>query len=88
MTDQADKLRKWEQLRSKGAARYILVYGVLFWGLGTAVLFSALMVALGTPAKIIPIALVTFPVFGVVWGAAMWKFSEAAYAKAKAGSAP
>ena len=35
-----NKSEKWEKLRAKGKWNFILKYGVLLWGVGTAVLFS------------------------------------------------
>ncbi len=43
---------KWEKLRAKGMWHFIVLYGVLLWGIGTAVLFSLIFtLASGRPFK-------------------------------------
>ncbi len=37
------KLEKWASIREKGKQRFVLVYGVLGWGVSTGLLWSILM---------------------------------------------
>ena len=79
---QASKWGKWEAIRAKGAVRFVVLYGVVGWGVLTAILFSAVMVFFySAPATIVPITFLLFPVGGVAWGAFMWWLNERAYAK-------
>jgi hypothetical protein len=82
MTSQASKLAKWEEIRNKGKTRYILVAGVLFWGLITATL-STLIVWLRSDGSLEFLDLiwpfVVFPITGIFWGTAMWWFMERMY---------
>ena len=57
-----------------GKTRYILIHGVLGWGLLTASLFSIwTFFTKGniTTAEIV-VAFVLFPISGLFWGASMW----------------
>ena len=81
------KFEKWEKLREKGKWNYILKYGVMMWGVGTAVLFS-LIISFVIEREtsfflILPISLVLFPLGGIAWGAFMWSFIERSCARNK-----
>ena len=73
-TDQ--KFARWHALREKGMLRFILVQGVLQWGIGTAVLWLVIMtVFAGDSFDVVasaPLALVIFPAGGVLFGFLMW----------------
>ena len=80
------RLDRWEKTRSRGKWNYIFKYGVLFWGLGTAVLFSlifSMMLKMASFLKVLPIALVVFPICGIGCGAATWYWNEKVYQKLK-----
>lgn len=69
---------RWQKIRERGPLRFILLRGVLGWGVTTAVLWCALM-ALFTDkdwVQLMTVALVGFPVGGVVWGTVMWCVGE------------
>lgn len=72
-TDKSDKIRKL------GRGKFVLRYGVLGWGISTAILFSLIMGFTegwdGFVFKLIP-ALIIFPLGGFVWGRFMWAFLE------------
>lgn len=62
--------------RKNGKIKYILQYGVLYWGLTTAVLWSLLMHFLqpAEPWYVRPlIALIFFPAAGILFGLLTWK---------------
>lgn len=79
------KSEKLRALIEKGKWSYIFKYGVLFWGVLTAILFSALMhFTTSVPftfTDIIFIALALFPIGGFFWGLAMWFFLVREYRK-------
>ena len=61
-----------------GRTRFVLIYGVLFWGLVTAVVWSLLMSKLD-PAQFMNwllIAIVVFPIGGYVFGRFLWAFNR------------
>jgi hypothetical protein len=66
-------------MRSGGRRRFVLLYGVLGWGVSTAILFSLWQGYAdgwdGFVFKLIT-ALVLFPLGGVLWGRFMWWFME------------
>lgn len=83
MTDRQAK--KWAVTRAKGRHHFILLFGVLFWGLSTAIMWAALMTAMHGPQmlpSVLPFALIGFPAGGYLWGALMWRLSERTYRKA------
>ena len=69
-----NRLAKWEKLREKGKWHYVLKYGILGWGVITAVLFSAIFsLVMGGEGKasffsVLSLSMVLFPVGGVAWG--------------------
>ena len=72
---------RWSITRQKGKTRFILLNGALGWGLTTAALYSLLMwLVLDTNLKVLlPIALILFPIGGLLWGWCVWSFSERAF---------
>ena len=90
-TPMTGKLEKWEKQRAKGKWNYILIYGVLGWGVGTGILFSLVFPlvteAMGDKAPFLPVfagSIVLFPLGGVAWGYWMWILAEKVYWEAKA----
>ena len=86
-----DKLEKWQKLRAKGKWNYILIYGVLGWGVGTGILFSLVFPlvinAMFFKVPFLPVfalSIVVFPLGGVAWGYWMWIYCEKVYWEAKA----
>jgi hypothetical protein len=78
------QLSKWKQTRSHGRGRYILLSGILGWGIPTAILFSLILCRFkpGIDQFILRlvISLVIFPIGGYFFGSAMWRLSEKRYA--------
>lgn len=63
MVTRQKRFEKWERTRSKGKWNFVLKYGVLFWGLGTAVLFSLFIPIVSRKESflgVLPFALVVF----------------------------
>lgn len=81
MTSVDDRFSKWKEIRKRGFYRFILVRGVLGWGLGAALLYSILMWLVSDQDihRLLLLALVLFPPGGLVWGAIMWWFIERKY---------
>ena len=73
------KSEKWARTRRLGRKRFVWLYGVLGWGVPTAVLFSLLRAyAEGWEQLpvILAISLAIFPLGGVVFGRVMWWWLE------------
>ncbi|NCT70839.1 MAG: hypothetical protein GXC75_07835 [Xanthomonadaceae bacterium] len=71
-------LARWQKIREQGPLRFIVVRGMLGWGLITAVLWCGLMMVF-TEREFLPLltaALIGFPIGGLVWGGAMWFMAE------------
>jgi uncharacterized membrane protein YvlD (DUF360 family) len=78
-------LERWKKTRQKGREKYILVNGVLAWGIPTALVWSVTMAILQPSENIWVrplIALVIFPLGGIGFGYFTWNASEKQY-KAK-----
>ena len=92
----AARLAAWGRIRANGKARFVLSWGVLGWGVTTAVLSSALMAysnrqgALAFQPFMVKLlvhlgpSLVLFPLAGIFFGSAMWALSERRHHRAKA----
>lgn len=74
---------KWERVRAKGKRRFVLMRGVLGWGLGTAILSSVLLAIEGVPSfhlwPGLPIAVLVFAAGGYFWGSWVWDILERQY---------
>lgn len=84
------QLDRWEKTRRMGRPRFVLLVGVLYWGVLTGLLWSVAMAAIqgwDRLPTLLPIALVGFPVGGFFFGAYVWKASEKQYLEAR-GEAP
>lgn len=70
------RARRRERMIARGRKSFILRYGVLMWGVSTALLF-ALFQGYSQGWDSLPlwlgISFVVFPIGGWVWGAAMWR---------------
>ena len=80
------RFEKWARTREMGPVRYILVYGVLFWGMLTAAFTILLTWALfgrNITIEQVLINLFTFALGGVIFGAWTWSSSERAFAAAR-----
>ena len=56
--------------------QFVWLFGVLFWGVGTAILFSLMMAwqeGISQMAIILPVSLAIFPAGGWLWGQLMWR---------------
>ena len=75
------RMDRWARIRERGALRFVLLYGMLGWGLGTAALFLLVMWLshLGDVQPRILIVLAVFPVGGIVWGVVIWWISNLAW---------
>ncbi len=70
---------KWSKARDMGRKKYILLYGVLFWGVTTGLLFPVIQHFLFgktmTMASFV-ISLTIFPIAGIFFGKTMWDKME------------
>ncbi len=78
MTSRNDQFTKWQQIHKQGFVRFVLIRGVLGWGIVTAILYSLLMWVFSDSdmSRLLPISLVIFPIGGLLWGAFIWWFSD------------
>ena len=74
---------RWAAIRQRGRRRYIVVSGVLGWGVPTAILTTTFMQLVGgVPGPFLgrlALGLVTFPLGGIWFGAWMWSVNERRY---------
>ena len=77
-------MKRWAITRERGMRHFIIFYGVLGWGLTTAVLWLVFMKFFGHGFNFVigaMIAIVVFPLGGIAWGWFVWRSSEKVYAK-------
>ena len=88
MASGKDQFPKWENLRKRGPAHFVLFWGVAVWGIGTAILWSLLMWLASDLeiSQLLPLALVLFPIGGLLWGSFIWWFAERKYKRQISGS--
>ena len=75
-------LEKWKIVREKGRGHFILVTGLLVWGISTAIGWSVIMQIIDPqePIWLRPlVALVAFPIGGIVWAYIVWTTHEKKY---------
>jgi hypothetical protein len=77
---------KWAKTRARGKPRFILIYGVLYWGTATAFITAILQAFLGKDLSLYTfvslqflIKLTVFLVIGYVYGDIMWNINERRY---------
>jgi len=78
---------RWERIRAQGKGRYIILYGVLLWGVPTGLLSIALSTLLpfaGADSRpsLLPIttlSMTLFPLGGIAYGLLVWKLAEWQY---------
>ena len=72
--------KKWEVTREAGRASFVLRYGVLAWGVTTALLFTLVRALEDGADANVPLTLAAsmllFPLGGILWGHTMWWFCE------------
>jgi hypothetical protein len=69
----------WFRAQSENRTSFIWTYGVLGWGVGTAVLWTVCMTWANGWSNLLTIgipALILFPIGGYFWGAIMWSYSQ------------
>jgi hypothetical protein len=71
----------WLNIRTKGYWHFVIVRGVLFWGIVTAFIFSALMSVFNEPSFLfyLLLAIPTFMIGGLFWGMWTWASAEKSY---------
>lgn len=75
------QIESWAKIRKAGKRQFILLRGVLGWGLFTAVMWSVVVSMVDDVAfsELLPGAIVLFPLAGLVWGVTNWSSSERSY---------
>ncbi|WP_108946470.1 hypothetical protein [Shewanella halifaxensis] len=79
-----EEMKAWESTRSKGMLKYILINGLLAWGLPMfiAIAFMNKPFAEGITSKAAIVHCVVWPLAGLVFGAITWYISQFRYKKA------
>ena len=86
------ELERWEQLRANGKQKFILLYGVLYWGVGVGIAFGLVNTVInhamgeqvfnyGQMLREITLGVLGFPLMGYVWGRSIWSYNERRYAR-------
>ncbi|HEY1068488.1 MAG TPA: hypothetical protein VGE52_20360 [Pirellulales bacterium] len=75
---------RWAVTRASGRTVFVWLYGVALWGLGMTVLSALISVVMQGGDSLFDVS--PTPVFGgliggYVWGAYVWRTSEAAFAR-------
>jgi hypothetical protein len=81
-----DELAKWEAVRARGRARFVLQRGVLAWGLPMFLIMTFVVNRPGANALLSPRNYVIFSAFlwagaGALFGLALWWQGERKYKK-------
>ncbi len=79
------KPNRLEEIIARGKKRYVLLHGVLGWGLLTAALFTGWSLytkeRMSTFEVVVPFLI--FPIGGAAWGACMWSVLQKKYRDAQ-----
>src|SRR5688572_26637056 len=72
------QLRRWERVRAAGRKRFILLWGVLGWGVSTGLLFSATIIpserpSFSTAVVTVVVSVILFPLGGFFFGYWLWQ---------------
>jgi hypothetical protein len=78
-----EALARWENVRTKGKAHFVLVRGVLTYGLPMFIAMTFFVHRNDLSPKFIGISAVLWLIGGALFGAIMWHLSERHYRKAK-----
>lgn len=80
------KREAWIAIRERGLLRFVLLNGILKWGLPAAALWSLVVLLVGDGSGLdvdvgtsIGMAFVIFPALGVVFGALLWMILDRKY---------
>ena len=82
MSDRRRPLADWESVRQRGRRRYILLHGVLGYGVPVALGSTVIGGMLGAPGPFLgrlAIVLIAFSLSGIWFGARMWSAGERQY---------
>jgi hypothetical protein len=75
-------LEKWRQTRARGMKRFVLMTGVLSWGMPMFVVMTFSVRRADLSPTMIAISALLWAVGGALFGATMWLIAERQYRKA------
>ncbi len=78
------KTQKWETMKSQGKTAFVVKYGVIGWGIPTAIGWCAVTAwkeSVSTLYGTVPFALIAFPAGGILFGMLMWRFNDWMYSR-------
>ena len=75
---------RWESIRAKGRARFVVTFGVLMWGLPMCLVMTAFVNppsphGLLSPRNYLIFSVILWCTIGALFGALAWNLSERAY---------
>ncbi len=85
---------QWHKSRRMGRERFVLTYGVLYWGVLTGLLWVAAFggytvlvegEAWDSALDILPFGLTCFPIGGIAFGYSLWWWTERTYRRRMTG---
>lgn len=68
--------QRWLKIRSRGLRRYVLVQGVLLYGLPMFVIMSVLLHREGQPLWLLGVSLLLWLLGGALFGWLLWRVNE------------
>ena len=77
--EKAASIRRWERIRARGMARYVLVQGVLAYGLPLFALMTFVVHREHASARFILVSAAAWAVGGAVFGWILWHLRDRMY---------
>ena len=88
ITSRQQRLASWGETRRKGRRHFIVMRGALGWGVSTALTWTLVMWLIAPEFNVLPnlpLALVMFPLGGLVWGWIIWESTEKEFLRRTSG---
>ena len=82
-----EQLEKWRVVRSKGMLRYVLVNGVLSYGLAMFIAMTFFVHGDELSPRFIGLSAVMWSIGGAIFGISMWYLQERQFRKANGAAA-
>ena len=84
-----ERMEAWRRTREKGLARFVLVYGLMAWGMPMFVLMAFITEPFSKGLTSTPAIAhyIIWPVAGLLFGMALWGYCEARYRREMAARA-
>jgi hypothetical protein len=75
--------QRWEETKQRGLLRFVLVAGMLAWGVMVGTIYSLAMHFLrpAFPLGMLPFCIAWFAFGGILWALAVWFYTDWKYAR-------